>query len=122
MHRTLEETFEPNPPADFPGLAIRRDDVYREDPYRYDANEEGQLPSFAKLTEKDDTRRIEYLPTPAEIAGVAAEIRATWTKSEKRRRFVGQLPAEALEESLWSPPVVDTTCFQPMSHGVRDSV
>jgi len=39
----------------------------------------------------DDCRRVDYLPTPREIADACAAIRAGWTNSEKRRRFVGGL-------------------------------
>lgn len=60
------------------------------------------------LFSSDDLRRIDYLPTPVEIAEACAEIRAGWTMSEKRRRFVGdQTPDEV--DTLWRPPTVDTS-------------
>lgn len=101
------------------GETSYRDDVYREDPYRYEQGV-GAV-SFARLAESDDLRRIEYLPTPEEIAGLCAEIRSGWSRSEKRRRFVGELPAEALGEIGWAPPVIDTSHFR-LSGGVNDAV
>ncbi|MEQ8849043.1 hypothetical protein [Botrimarina sp.] len=62
----------------------------------------------------DDMRRIDYLPSPAEIAQACASIRSAWTRSEKRRRFVGdQLPDE--QDSVWSPPVIDTSHFRVLA-------
>lgn len=94
-----------------------RDDIYRDDPYRSETEDL----SFARLAETDDLRRIDYLPTPDEIAGVCAEIRSGWTLSEKKRRFVGELPAEALDETCWAPPVIDTSQFRASGSG-RDTV
>ncbi|MGL4512520.1 MAG: hypothetical protein ACRCT8_05465 [Lacipirellulaceae bacterium] len=59
----------------------------------------------------DDLRRIDYLPTPTEIANACASIRSSWTLSEKRRRFVGELIGEG-PDPLWRPPVIDTTHFR----------
>lgn len=66
----------------------------------------------------DDLRRIDYLPSPDEIADACASIRSSWTLSEKRRRFVGeQMPDEP--ESAWRPPVIDTSHFRMIaSRGV----
>lgn len=68
----------------------------------------------------DDVRRIDYLPTPVEIAQACASIRATWTLSEKRRRFVGEtMPDEP--EKMWSPPVIDTSHFRLASSRGNDA-
>ena len=56
-------------------------------------------------------RQIEYLPTPLEIARSCASIRATWTPSEKRRRFVGRPMSEEFAPA-WQPPVIDTSAFR----------
>lgn len=101
--------------TDYPGQPKAFEDVYRDDPYRFDS--EGM--SLAKMAEADDLRRIDYLPTPTEIAGVCAEIRSSWTKSEKRRRYVGELPAEAIDDTLWAPPVIDTSHFRASGQGVE---
>lgn len=62
----------------------------------------------------DDTRRIDYLPSPDEIANACAAIRSAWTRSEKRRRFVGeQAPDDA--DSAWEPPVIDTSYFRVLA-------
>ena len=62
----------------------------------------------------DDLRRIDYLPSPDEIADACASIRQAWTLSEKRRRFVGDfMPDEP--DSGWRPPVIDTTHFRMVS-------
>lgn len=59
----------------------------------------------------DDLRRIDYMPTPLEIAEACAAIRAQWTRTEKRRRFVGDdVPDDS--EPAWRPPVIDTSCFR----------
>ncbi|MEN0111716.1 MAG: hypothetical protein AAF805_13440 [Planctomycetota bacterium] len=59
----------------------------------------------------DDVRRIDYLPTPAEIADACASIRNGWTISEKRRRFVGDLMPDE-PDTAWRPPVIDTSHFR----------
>ena len=59
----------------------------------------------------DDLRRIDYLPSPDEIAEACASIRSEWTLSEKRRRFVGELMPDE-PDSVWRPPVIDTTHFR----------
>ena len=59
----------------------------------------------------EDLRRIDYLPTPEEITQACASIRSSWTLSEKRRRFVGELMPDE-PESVWRPPVIDTTHFR----------
>ncbi len=62
----------------------------------------------------EDLRRIDYLPTPEEIAQACASIRSAWTLSEKRRRFVGELMPDE-PEMFWRPPVIDTTHFRMSS-------
>jgi hypothetical protein len=62
----------------------------------------------------DDLRRIDYLPSPTEIADACASIRQAWTLSEKRRRFVGDLMPDE-PDSVWSPPVIDTSHFRMLS-------
>lgn len=59
----------------------------------------------------DDIRRIDYLPTPLEIAEACASIRSGWTLSEKRRRFVGEWMPDEVELG-WRPPVIDTSHFR----------
>jgi hypothetical protein len=59
----------------------------------------------------DDLRRIDYLPSPGEIASACATIRSTWSLSEKRRRFVGELIGEG-PDPVWRPPVIDTSHFR----------
>jgi len=59
----------------------------------------------------DDLRRIDYLPSPDEIADACASIRSSWTLSEKRRRFVGELMPDE-PDSVWRPPVIDTSHFR----------
>lgn len=59
----------------------------------------------------DDLRRIDYLPSPNEIAEACASIRSRWTLSEKRRRYVGELMPDE-PESVWRPPVIDTSHFR----------
>ncbi|HUQ68298.1 MAG TPA: hypothetical protein VM165_02175 [Planctomycetaceae bacterium] len=39
-----------------------------------------------------------YMPTPAEIAAMSAEIREAWTPAETRRRWAQPLPIS------WFPP------------------
>ena len=64
-----------------------------------------------ELITGDDLRRIDYLPSPEEITNACASIRASWSLSEKRRRFVGELmPEEPL--ASWRPPVIDTSHFR----------
>lgn len=59
----------------------------------------------------DDLRRIDYLPSPTEIAEACASIRGAWTRSEKRRRYVGtEMPDDM--QAAWQPPVIDTTQFR----------
>lgn len=59
----------------------------------------------------DDLRRINYLPSPDEIADACASIRQAWTLSEKRRRYVGEtMPDEPV--ALWQPPIIDTAPFR----------
>ena len=59
----------------------------------------------------DDLRRIDYVPTPREIAQACADIRSRWSIGEKRRRYVGEhMPDEP--EIAWRPPVIDTTHFR----------
>ena len=75
-----------------------------------DALGENPYPSDATLA-GDDLRRIDYIPTPREIAKACASIRSRWTLSEKRRRYVGEvMPDEP--ETGWSPPVIDTSHFR----------
>ena len=70
----------------------------------------------------DDLRRIDYLPSPAEIADACASIRSAWTLSEKRRRFVGDLMPDE-PDSVWSPPVIDTSHFRmTSSRGVEAGI
>ena len=59
----------------------------------------------------DDLRRIDYLPSPDEIATACASIRSAWTLSEKRRRFVGELMPDE-PDTVWRPPVIDTSHFR----------
>lgn len=67
----------------------------------------------------DDHRRIDYLPSPTDIADACASIRLAWTLSEKRRRYVGeQMPDEP--DSVWRPPVIDTSQFRQNSLGGND--
>lgn len=67
----------------------------------------------------DDLRRIDYLPSPNEIAEACASIRSAWTLSEKRRRYVGDLMPDE-PESVWRPPVIDTSHFRvAASRGVE---
>ncbi len=55
--------------------------------------------------------RIDYVPTPFEIAQACEHIRGQWSLSERRRRFVGdQLPDEPFP--AWHPPTVDTSLFR----------
>lgn len=68
----------------------------------------------------DDLRRIDYLPSPDEIAAACASIRSDWTLSEKRRRFVGELMPDE-PESVWRPPVIDTSHFRISSAGGADA-
>lgn len=64
----------------------------------------------------DDLRRIDFLPSPDEIANACATIRSSWTLSEKRRRYVGEsMPDEP--ESIWRPPVIDTSHFRLAATG-----
>lgn len=93
------------------------DDLYRDDPYRFEGDADA-----ARESPGDDLRRIDYIPTPAEIAGTCAEIRATWSKCEKRRRYVGQLPAEALDDAMWAPPVIDMSHFRAATVSSLDAV
>ncbi|TWT96628.1 hypothetical protein Pla108_23970 [Botrimarina colliarenosi] len=62
----------------------------------------------------DDVRRIDYLPSPDEIADACASIRNQWTLSEKRRRYVGELMPDE-PDSAWRPPVIDTSHFRLVS-------
>lgn len=72
------------------------------------------LKHFADELITDDLRRIDYLPSPTEIADACASIRSAWSLSEKRRRFVGdQMPDEP--DYAWSPPVIDTSHFRMLS-------
>lgn len=68
----------------------------------------------------DDLRRIDYLPTPTEIADACASIRSSWSRSEKRRRFVGDAVPDDFE-SVWRPPVIDTSHFRMLSTRGVDS-
>jgi hypothetical protein len=56
-------------------------------------------------------RRIDYLPTPPEIAEACASIRASWTPLERRRRFVGFRGAEGFRPA-WRPPLIDTSLLR----------
>lgn len=63
-----------------------------------------------------EVRRIDYLPSPDDIADACASIRSAWTLSEKRRRYVGeQMPDEP--DAVWSPPVIDTSHFRMATSG-----
>lgn len=62
----------------------------------------------------DDVRRIDYLPTPGDIAEACQNIRESWTLSEKRRRYVGKLIGDE-DDAMWLPPVVDTSHFVSMA-------
>lgn len=64
----------------------------------------------------DDLRRIDFLPSPDEIANACATIRSAWTLSEKRRRYVGDLMPDE-PESVWRPPVIDTSHFRLAASG-----
>jgi hypothetical protein len=48
--------------------------------------------------------RIDYLPTPRQIAAQCAKIRRGWTVAERRRRTVGYPQLQA--ESMWRPPQI----------------
>ncbi len=72
------------------------------------------------LEPSDDLRRIDYMPSPVEIADACAVIRGQWTHSEKRRRFVGEYVPDDLEP-MWRPPVIDTTCFRYAGRAGGDS-
>ncbi|WP_146573295.1 hypothetical protein [Botrimarina hoheduenensis] len=73
------------------------------------------LASFPSINDHgyhgEDLRRIDYLPSPSEIAAACQTIRAGWSLCEKRRRFVGELLSDEVE-TAWQPPVVDTTHFR----------
>lgn len=69
----------------------------------------------------DDLRRIDYLPSPDEIATACAAIRSAWTLSEKRRRFVGDLMPDE-PDAAWRPPVIDTTHFRLTSRVTEGAV
>ena len=71
---------------------------------------ESRYPSDPSLV-GDDVRRIDYIPSPGEIAEACAAIRSGWTRSEKRRRFVGELMPDE-PDTGWSPPVIDTSHFR----------
>ncbi|QDT70651.1 hypothetical protein MalM25_36060 [Planctomycetes bacterium MalM25] len=64
----------------------------------------------------DDLRRIDFLPSPDQIADACASIRSAWTLSEKRRRYVGDLMPDE-PESVWRPPVIDTSHFRLAASG-----
>ncbi len=66
----------------------------------------------------DDLRRIDFLPSPDQIADACASIRSAWTLSEKRRRFVGELMPDE-PDSVWRPPVTDTSLFRLAASGVE---
>ncbi|MEM9186218.1 MAG: hypothetical protein AAGB00_06940 [Planctomycetota bacterium] len=120
MHRMIEELPGPLLTDNERARPSYRDDVYRDDPYKFETD--GEPVSFAKMAESDDLRRIDYLPSPDEIVGVCAAIRSQWTKSEKRRRFVGELPAEAIDDTAWAPPVIDTSHFRVASGAASEGV
>ncbi len=71
------------------------------------------------LEPTDDLRRIDYMPTPDEIADACAVIRNRWTHSEKRRRFVGEFVPDDVEP-IWRPPVIDTTYLRHTGRGAGD--
>jgi hypothetical protein len=48
--------------------------------------------------------RVDYLPTPRQIAAQCAKIRSGWTPAERRRRTVGHLRMQT--ESTWLPPQI----------------
>lgn len=75
---------------------------------------------FEESGPTDDLRRIDYLPSPADIADACASIRSAWTRNEQRRRYVGELIPEE-QESAWSPPVIDTSHFRVAAMGGVDS-
>ena len=61
-------------------------------------------------------RTPDYLPTPREIARHCAEIRASWTPSERRRRTVDQAMLSEYDAG-WLPPVIDTaSCLSRVRH------
>lgn len=68
----------------------------------------------------DDLRRIDYLPSPDDIASACESIRSAWSRNEQRRRFVGELVPDE-QETAWSPPVIDTSQFRLSSAGGVDS-
>ncbi|QDU91782.1 hypothetical protein Pla175_52130 [Pirellulimonas nuda] len=72
------------------------------------------------LGSTDDLRRIDYMPSPTEIADACAVIRDRWTHSEKRRRFVGEYVPDGMEPA-WRPPVIDTSCFRHAGRGPGDA-
>lgn len=59
----------------------------------------------------DDLRRIDFLPTPAEIHNACETIRSNWSLNEKRRRFVGDYVPDEIEQG-WQPPTIDTSVFR----------
>ena len=48
--------------------------------------------------------RVDYLPTPRQIAAQCAQIRRRWSVAERRRRTVGYMRLQA--ESMWRPPQI----------------
>lgn len=58
-----------------------------------------------------ESLRIDYLPSPAEIAHASALIRQGWSPRERRRRRVGRCGNAIGDDFLepWYPPVIDTS-------------
>lgn len=67
---------------------------------------------FDLAAELAEERRIDYLPSPVEIVGACRQIRAQWSHSEHRRRFVGDLPCGQLDDLTWQPPLIDTSLLR----------
>lgn len=64
--------------------------------------------------------RAEYLPTTWEIAAACEAIRATWSLSERRRRYLGGRLEDDPAPS-WRPPLVDTAPLRSMAaRGLAD--
>ncbi len=67
-----------------------------------------------------ESLRIDYCPSPAEIAQVSALIRQGWSPRERRRRRVGWYGNDGGDDipQPWYPPVIDTSALVMMG-GVK---
>jgi hypothetical protein len=85
----------------------------------FDACHESFAPRSEAATAHREYRRVEYVPTVTEITAACARIRSGWTRHEKRRRFVGQLVPDELDQD-WQPPVIDTSFFRLGANGLGE--